>query len=199
MKKLTLSLAAIFAMGTFAVAGGDIAPVIEVAQPVVTANDFYVGGSITASQVYVNGQSDWFNDTVDAETGYGLGIVAGYTFYRADAFSASIEGRANGTLWEFGEDADDADILSYSALIKPQYNVTPEIGLYGLAGYGASKLTVGDESIRENGFVYGAGVEYAFTDAVAVTLDYVVNPAFTEDGFEDVENDTISLGVNYRF
>ena len=139
-----MSLMALAAMSTMAIAGGDVAEVVEVAQPVDT-KDFYVGGAITGSQVYVNGQSDWFNDTVDAETGYGLGIVAGYTFYRADEFTASVEGRANGSLWEFGEDADDADILSYSVLIKPQYNVTSEIGLYGLVGYGASKLTVGDD------------------------------------------------------
>ena len=53
--------------------------------------------------------------------------------------------------------------------------------------------------MRKDGIVYGAGAEYAFTDAMAVTLDYVVNPALTQDGFEDIENDTISLGFNYRF
>jgi hypothetical protein len=61
MKKLNLSLAAIFAMGTFAVAGGDIAPVEPVVEePVVveSTGNFYLGlayGYMTANEDYTSG------------------------------------------------------------------------------------------------------------------------------------------------
>ena len=49
MKNFNLSLVAILAMGTFAVAGGDIAPVeepmVEVVAPVVDNSGFYIGGA----------------------------------------------------------------------------------------------------------------------------------------------------------
>jgi hypothetical protein len=46
MKKLTLSIAAVMAMSTFAIAGGDIAPVEEpvvVVEPAVDDSGFYLG------------------------------------------------------------------------------------------------------------------------------------------------------------
>ena len=59
MKKFTLSLAAVMAMSTFAIAGGDIAPVeepmIEVVEPVVNDSGFYLGiayGMANASSDY---------------------------------------------------------------------------------------------------------------------------------------------------
>ena len=190
--------AAVAAM-TVAFAGGDVTP-IEVVE-VTPANNFYVGGALTATQTYVNGESNWFSDTDSAETGYGFGAQAGYTFYRCGAFEAALEGRIQKTFWDYGikgwEDNSE-ELTTYSALIKPQYNFD-EFGVYGLVGYGASKFEIGDFKVRENGLVYGAGAQYAINDSWAVFGDYTVNPAFEVEGFKDIENDVVAIGVNYKF
>ncbi len=196
MKKIMLVTAMV---STMAMAGGNVSPVIEVG----TQNkDFYVGGALTAVQTYVNGDSDWFNDTLTTETGGGAQFQAGYTFYRNNAFTASVEGRVQKTFWNYGTDEFEFDgdtaLLTYSVLAKPQYNFD-DIGVYGLAGYGASRITDNGFKERQNGFVWGLGANYALTDEVELFADYVVNPAFEEDGFKDIENDVIAFGVNYRF
>ena len=196
MKKF---LMAIMLSATALFAGGDIAPV---EQPIVTdIKPYYVGVGVTAVQTYVNGQSKWFTDNDMAETGGGLALNVGYVVYSADAFTASVEGRVNKTAWNYySEDFNvdgDVSLLTYSALVKPQYNFG-DFGVYGLVGYGTSKITDFGDSVRQNGLVYGGGASYDVTDTYAITLDYVVNPAF-EFANGDIENDVITLGVNYRF
>ena len=55
------------------------------------------------------------------------------------------------------------------AYLKPNYNVTDEINLYGLLG--ASKTNVGVGS--DTGFSYGAGLDYGISDKVSVFTDVV--------------------------
>ena len=192
-------VAAVAAM-TVAFAGGDIAPIetpVEISAP---AKNFYVGGGLTAVQTYVNGQADWFNDTITSETGYGAQAQVGYVFYRTGAFSSAIEGRVAKTFYGYGIDEFELDgdtaLLTYSALIKPQYNFG-DFGVYGLVGYGTSKVTDSGFSVRENDVVYGGGVNYLVTDSFEVFADYTVNPAFED--VVNVENDVMVVGVNYKF
>jgi len=200
MTKLKGILVALMATMTMAIAGGDIAPVVEV-EVAPVAKNFYVGGALTAQQTYVKGESDWFNDTVLSETGYGAQAQIGYVFFRSGDFSTAIEGRVAKTLYNYGIDEfsfdGDTSLLTYSALIKPQYNFG-EFGVYGLVGYGTSKLNDSGYTARKNDIVWGGGANYALGDTWEVFADYTVNPAF--DGVvEDVENDVIAVGVNYKF
>jgi len=193
MKHIIAFFGIMAVMVSTAVAGGDIAPV----EPVVEQpKNFYVGGALTASQVYDQGDSHWFNDTASAETGYGLGVQAGYVFFRTGDFSSAVEVRANRTFWSFADDVD-GEVTSYGAFVKPEYSFG-DYGVYGLVGYGQTRLTGTGFKQTENGFAYGGGVEYALTESFAVFVDYVVNPEIKETP-KDIENDTISIGVNYKF
>jgi len=197
MKKITMSLLAIAAMSTALVAGGDIAPVIEVAQPVAEKN-FYVGGGITANTIYLDGQKDYFDDQIDSEIAGGLEIKAGYVFYRADAVTVAVEAQAGRTFWGFEVDNDDVYSYDYAAFIKPAYSFG-DFGVYGLVGFAKSAVTDGDVTIQENGFAYGVGATYTVVEDVELYVDYTMLPAFTEDGFADINNDKIAFGATYSF
>jgi len=201
MTKLKTILVALMATMTMAMAGGNIVPVQTIEVAPVT-KDFYVGGAITAVQTYENGSSNWFSDTLSSETGYGIQGQVGYVVYRSGDFSTAIEGRVGKTVGNYGMDEFDFDgdvsLLTYSALVKPQYNFG-DFGVYALVGYGTSKFTDGDFTARENGLVWGGGAEYAINDTWAVFADYTVNPVFEDAGYPDIENDIMALGVNYKF
>ena len=198
MKKILVAAIAAMTMGASAFAGGDIAPIV-VQEPVDTAKNFYVGVGITGLTTYVDGEKDFTNDTENSEISGGLEVKAGYVFYRTGAVSVAVEAQAGRSVWGFGvEDNTDLYTYDYAAFVKPAYAIG-DASIYALLGYAKSGITDGDFTIQENGFAYGLGAEYAFTDTVAVYVDYTMLPAFTEDGSEDINNDKVALGVNYRF
>lgn len=175
-------------------AGGDIAPIEPTAPAQVEVKDntgFYVGVGLTANQQYFRGESDWFNDTPVAETGYGYNLIAGYKFAQFGKFGASVEARYGQSVW----DNNDLDVTQYFAAIKPDYEVIDGLNIYALAGYGYSDF---QDIADRDGFVYGGGAEYAFTEKISAFVDYVVNP-YIVVGTEKVENDVVTLGVNYKF
>ncbi len=203
MKTIISAATALALTTSIALAGGSIAPVettvvtTEVA-PIEVNKDFYVGIGITAPTTYLDGQKDFFEDRRDSEISGGLEVKAGYVFYRNEDISVAIEGQAGRSYWGF--DNDDLYTYDYAAFIKPMY-AFGNTSVYGLAGFAKSGIADGssDDSIQENGFAYGIGAEYAVTETVAVYADYTMLPAFTDDVFEDINNDKVALGINYKF
>ena len=168
MKKFTLSIAAIVAMSSFAIAGGDVAPIEEpvvVVEPVVDNSSFYVGLAYS----YINAEID------DTEKGNAYSLIAGYNFNQYIA----IEGRYGQTVGDM-DVSDAANSLgncvgdcerevTYAALyLKPQYPVTESFGIYALLGYGEVKAreTSGD------GFQWGLGANYKITENTSIFIDY---------------------------
>ena len=100
MKKFTISVAAVMAMSTFAIAGGDIAPVEVVAAPVVIEDDssFYVGVGYS----YVSADID------GTEEGNAYSLIAGYNYNQYIA----IEGRYISTVGDM-EVSDDRSSLNH--------------------------------------------------------------------------------------
>jgi opacity protein-like surface antigen len=194
MKKI---LTALIATMTFGFAGGDIAPVAEVKAVEVTPTYWtgaHIGAGLTANQAYLRGESDWFNDTDYAETGYGFNLIAGYKFYNDGTFGVAGEVRYGQGFWSNNELDSETSFVA----LKPSYNVNENIDVYMLLGYGHSKVDDGYISVSDNGFVYGGGAEYAVTKNVGVFMDYVVNAPIDFDD-DKIENDVITLGVNYKF
>jgi opacity protein-like surface antigen len=231
MKKLNLSLAAIFAMGTFAVAGGDIAPVEPVVEePVVVAStgNFYLGlayGALDAETELttniVGGGS--FTDTVIDDSFSEIMIQAGYNFNEYIA----IEGRywfgmdetLNFSAWNPVLTNHDTTIDAWGIYVKPQYPVTEAFKIYALLGYGAADLSIDNVnntgldyvSDSVDGFSWGLGASYAFTENVSVFVDYV--SIYDDDtnypalgsliGVESYDVDdsinTWNFGVTYNF
>lgn len=217
MKKSLLSFAAICAMSTSLIAGGDISPIEEpvpMVAPVVAYN--YAGGyigiayagidaPITNFNTFENG--DWFLPSMDLDlsTG-GIMINAGYRF---NAYIA-VEGR----YWAGGNDNTDlsinygggtigyagfdVDITSWGIYAKPMYPVTTAFDVYGLLGYGSATFDRStdygqftySESLDISGFSWGLGLAYSFTENISVFADYV------KVASEDIPNPSnLPLGI----
>lgn len=228
MKNIVLSAVAVLAMSSFAVAGGDIAPVEEpvvVPEPVVTDAGFYIG----AGYGYLNNTVDYTGPVYDANGNYaGEGSVnflddshneflidAGYKF---NSYVA-VEGRywfgANTTYTVDGQ-AYDISIDSWGLYVKPMYPVTDAFDIYALLGYASSSASVDKkfayngyntyESNDLDGFSWGIGAAYSFTDNVSVFVDYT-SLYNTDDTYATVDGDvtldstvdTWNFGLNYKF
>lgn len=199
MKKFTLSIIAIMAMGSFAIAGGDIKdvePVTEVA--VVDNSSFYVGLAYS----YISAEVD------DTETGNAYSLVAGYNFNQYIA----IEGRYGQTFGDMDVDGaanslgncigDCEREVTYKALyLKPQYPVVESFSIYALLGYGEviARETSGD------GFQWGLGANYKITENASIFIDYVSlydddldNVIILGDTF-DSQIISVNIGLIYSF
>jgi opacity protein-like surface antigen len=220
MKKLNLSLAAIFAMGTFAVAGGDIAPVEPVVEePVVVApvGNFYIGAAYGYANVdasITERTAPYRTESTSLDSYNTFMLQAGYNFNEYIA----IEGR----YW-FGLDEDyiiggwsddnySADFDTWGLYVKPQYPVTDAFNIYALLGYANTDSGNAFRDTTADGFSWGLGASYAFTENFSVFIDYVdmYNDSVDYVGkFEpgqpdreltaDLDVDTWNFGVTYSF
>ena len=199
MKKFNLSLAALVAMSTFAIAGGDIAPIDPVIdEPTVEApvvpsmGAFYLG--LAYSHMNVNAQEIGGPAEIDI-SGNAYTLLAGYNINPYFA----IEGRYNATVGDLNVDNGttdtdvDADLSNMGLYIKPMYPIT-NFNLYALLGYGEVEL----EDETENGFQWGLGASYSVNENIAVFTDYTRLYDDSDDG-ADVVVDAFTVGLNYKF
>jgi len=199
MKKLLLSFAAVTAMGTFAVAGGDIAPVIEeVIIEEAPAGGFYLGGA------YGNINADITNSLAAVDDSASISSFMLQVGYEISPYFA-VEGRA----WFGGSDditnstgtttySVDAD--AWGIFLKPTYPVTDAFDLYALLGYGDANVQVSPAlySGDTEGFQWGLGLSYDVMENLAVFADYV-NLYNDTVGTTDITADAWNLGVTYKF
>ncbi|MBD3790505.1 MAG: porin family protein [Campylobacterales bacterium] len=212
MKRFTLSLAAVLAMGTFAVAGGDIAPVepmVEVEAPAPASDSgFYIGGaysrissSTDAHGAYgdYDGDGSYWDETADGDND-GYMLQAGYQFNKYLA----VEGRYWGATakmswtWSYEDGPTDSwsddcgDISAWGIYVKPMYPVTNELSVYGLLGYGNTSIgddVYGDAKlVDESGFQWGLGLSYAYDEHISFFVDYVQLANDAEGSYDWVAN-----------
>ena len=80
------------------------------------------------------------------------------------------------------------------AYLKPNYDITKDINLYGLIGASKTNLA-GIENSTETGFSYGAGLDYSISDKVSIFTDAVNYMAKS-----DVPNAWgLTIGAGYQF
>ena len=227
MKNIVLSAVAVLAMSSFAVAGGDIAPVEEpvvVVEPVITDSGFYLGlgyGFMNVNVADEASSGNWtYTEDILDEDYSSIMLQAGYKF---NSYVA-VEGR----YW-FGLDSDttlysgssnipaDVNVDSWGIYVKPMYPVTDAFDIYALLGYASSDLsaeqTVGAgtltyDSDSLDGFSWGIGAQYTVSDNFGIFVDYVSIYDDADSWYDvnhDVNYDTdqsvsaITLGVNYQF
>ncbi len=187
MKNFTLSLATVVAMSTFAIAGGDIAPV----EPQITVPEVIES---TPSNFYVGLGYSYFTGDVEGDDleAHGMLALAGYKINEYFA----IEGRYTGTLSDLTVDDVDYDkLMTNKALyLKPMYPVE-DFTVYGLLGYGQ---TVANNTSDE-GFQYGAGASFNAMENVDLFVDYT--RLYDDSGLNagDITVDTVNVGVTYSF
>lgn len=218
MKKLNLSLVTVLAMSTFAFAGGDIAPVEPMIEtPMVeeasTPGAFYLGlgygmANTESTDTYFYNETPIGTEVSDVDYSTVM-LQAGYKFNPYIA----VEGR----YW-FGMDEDygtnsTLNVDTWAIYAKPMYPVTEQFDIYALLGYASSDVTVTDAADVEytsaydvDGFSWGIGGAYAFTESLAVFVDYT---SMYDDSASDIayynnaEFDNtitaVNFGVTYTF
>jgi len=203
MKSFSLSLVTVLAMGTFAVAGGDIAPVVEpmveVVAPVADDSGFYIGGAYSMANAetawdnyeHDDGQTGW-EEIGTAEVDYNAVMLqAGYQFNKYLAvegrywhsfgdgeYEYSVDYYLDGEYFDSDSDSGDDgsdEFTAWGIYVKPMYPVTDAFTIYGLLGYGNVTLDSDHEAdwLDESGFQWGAGASYAFTNNLSFFVDYV--------------------------
>jgi len=217
MKNIVLSAVAVFAMGSFAVAGGDIAPieepevvVEEVVAPVTDAG-FYLGlgyGYLNTTADLKSDVGPWTDSANLWDDSFGeIMLQAGYKF---NSYVA-IEGRywygvSNGSwlnpggtsgsgLPVVGQAVGDLSFDAFGIYVKPMYPVTDGFNIYALLGYASIDSTLdGDNNWEDgtdaDGFSWGVGAEYAFNENVSIFVDYTVI-------YSDTIDDNVYNGYQY--
>jgi len=226
MKKFNLSLVAVLAMSTFAVAGGDIAPVEEpvvVVPEVVSEGNFYLGlaygwMSAESTDSYRNLAGAQIDETLLDEDFSEIMLQVGYNFNEYIAVEGRywfgletgidlIDDTANSVL------SLDQSVDSWGIYVKPQYPVTEAFNIYALLGYASSEYEVSNSSVAVNpetdldGFSWGIGAAYNFSESVSVFVDYVslyddnndYNTIYDTTGTLDDTLSTVNFGVTYNF
>jgi outer membrane immunogenic protein len=192
MKKLTIALAALAAIsfGTAANAA-DVpvrGPIYKAAPaPVFNWTGFYVG----------------------AHVGYGFEHTSGVGGVDADGVIGGFQGGYNWQFnrnWVFGVEADisftniNDNTLGIPVHIDYVGTVRARLGyawdrmmLYGTGGYGYTRIGSLGFHQSGDGFVVGAGLEWAFAHKWSAKVEYLFHD------FDGGDIQTFKFGVNYRF
>jgi len=214
MKNIVLSTVAVLAMSSFAVAGGDVAPIEEPMVEVVPAVDdagFYLGLAYGWQAVELYDDNNEAATGVDANFG-SIMLNAGYKFNPYIA----VEGRywfglsSSNTLGWRSDVPSDITVDSWGIYVKPMYPVTEAFDIYALLGYAGTDLTIDLPANAEittdsaNTFSWGIGAAYDFNENISMFVDYTqiannedIDTATNE--VLDVSLDTVNIGVNYKF
>ena len=211
MKNLTLSLVAVLAMSSFAVAGGDVAPIEEpivVVEPEVDNSAFYLG----LGYGYFNEEISFdLSDNLAYSDDESMNTVMFQAGYEFNEFIA-VEGR----YWLGLSDLGDAegDFSTWGIYVKPQYPVTEAFNIYALLGYASTELDFDNAAVDyldTSSFSWGLGVEYKFTENLSLFADYVSVGDTDEIDFRHIDGDTdvtvdadiaiytMNFGLTYRF
>jgi len=211
MKKIILSGAAVLAMSSLAVAGGDILPVAE---PIIVADEAVVTESIGLYVGLAYGlMGDEYTRTPNIQDPRSFdetyGAVMGQAGLKINQYIA-VEGRywwaaSDITVnnWIHNYDLEGAN--AWGIYAKPMLPVNDSFDVYALLGYGgidhnSVKLNDGD------GFSWGFGATYGVSENVGLFVDYVSiyngDRSFTDDYghvSKDIDVDSINFGVTYNF
>jgi OOP family OmpA-OmpF porin len=130
---------------------------------------------------------------------YGMMMKAGWDYNQY----VGLEARYLKTL----ESDSFSETTHYGIYVKPQYPLTPQFNVYGLLGYGQTKVEMDNGILKckldEGSFSYGAGMAYNFYDPSTekegwgVWLDY--QSLLNDEGIYHLDSDIVSLGVHYNF
>ena len=198
MKKIVLSAAAVLAMSSFAVAGGDIAPV-PVAAP-MEVGDLYVGISyscLDSRQTDGNRVNTSINEDFEAAM-----FQAGYSFNEYIAIEGRFWYGLEETLFVNDTINNESNINIWGIYAKPMYPVTEAIDIYALLGYASASYDLSVSSLEDrDGFSWGAGLEYTFSNNIKLFADYASIYQDSASGYalNDDSINTYNFGIGYRF
>lgn len=177
MKKVNISLMAMFAMSSFIYAGGEIIPVpfeeevvfVPVEPPVVVAppptlhpsplppplEDIGVNGLYVAlglSAVMFDTKCHCASESAPTDKTAGIIARVGYDFNEY----IGIEARGIRTNWK----SDGGKVKHLGAFLKPMYPVSTDVNIYALGGYAKTTTQGSLRRVNAETFAWGVGAEY---------------------------------------
>jgi OOP family OmpA-OmpF porin len=204
MKKMlsTIAIGALLASAN-AMAGKNVEPVETEVVPVITPSPFYIGvggiwGGVSRKCACKGADNGRMKDST-----YGEILRVGYDFNPYFGVEARFLQANMGINF--------AKTTHYGIYLKPQYHITDLINIYGLAGYGHTKVkcTVAstNHDFVKNGFSFGAGIEYDLSgdkggqgdaeEGWGVFADWQ-NLAY-KDSPQETNVNVVSAGLTYDF
>jgi len=98
---------------------------------------------------------------------------------------------------------------SYGLFLKPNYDISSKINIYGLYGYTRnilskkSKIYSNKDTTIQDDISYGGGIEYKIGKKniyiYADYINYIDKSTIKDDGKYAIKIDTLSVGVNIKF
>ena len=181
MKRILTVILTITAFGNHVYAGGKsgalaTSPIVAIATPEIDPLPFYIGVGLLWAGM---SRDCACTDGKVEETTYGGIVRAGYDFNQY----VGIEAR--GLYSSIAKDV--ATTTHYGLFLKPMYPVSENMNIYGLIGYGKTKLDciVSSLSYDENGFSWGAGMEYDFSDKNSDRQEGIYDRPFDGQGDQE--------------
>ena len=196
--KLSKSIVAIIALSSMSFAGGDIiepvfeqetvvvpvepvvipapapTPVVVKAAPVVVAPvvaealGLYIAGGITDIAARGDERANLFSEEDYQDRQIGFTGRLGYDFM--DFLGAELRG----TTGLSKADEGISKFKQIGAYLKPNYDITDTLNLYGLVGASQANLADPlDQDEKVTGLSYGLGLDYSVSDSISVFTDVV--------------------------
>jgi len=157
-KKIIWTVAALITVQNTLYAGGKniapaLSPVIEI-PPLEDPSPWYLGVGLIKLNYNAHRNVCKFEDIT-----YGMMARGGYEFNQY----IGLEARGMWTGWE----AEGAELEHHFGMfLKPMLPLGEDFNIYGLLGYGKTKIggTYGSAAMDESGFSWGLGIEYDLSD-----------------------------------
>ena len=175
-------------------AGGDIAPVAPIVAapvPIPMAIPIVIGGGLIWGLESRDCVSVVCSKRVK-DNSFGGVIKAEYEINDY----IGLEARA----YKDGISNNFAETTHYGIYLKPKYPITSQSNIYGLIGYGHTKVEcdIANATYTRNGISFGAGAEYNFLNSPwGVWSDYM--NIMNDSGEYNSNNNVVSIGGSYHF
>lgn len=200
MKKIILSTVVVLSSVLYG--GGSYIPApeqIPTQNVSPSSSQFYGGLGLAAVSTYGK-KLKWFDGQAGQDRSGAIVGILGYQFMP----NLAVEGRLSYTAIS----ADFAESTNFSLFLKPSYNITNEIALYGLVGLGWVKID------GKNGHAdiaktvspqIGLGASYKIQDNVDIFADYTwllhdkKAKSLMPDGSTKVSHEAFTVGAIYHF
>jgi len=113
----------------------------------------------------------------------------------------AVEARLTQTVSDYEiPDHKPISLTNAAIYLKPQYKFE-SASIYGLIGYGVSKIDFMDKTTTVNGFQYGAGASYDWSDELSVFADYtkLVSSGEKISDYTDLDSvGSVNAGIIFR-
>ena len=145
-------------------------------------------------------KQDWFSETTGQDRTGGIVGILGYQFIP----NLAIEGRLGVGIFS----GDYSESTNASIFLKPSYNVTEDVKVYGLLGFGWVKIDgkKGYSDIaKSTSPQFGLGASYRVKENIDIFADYSwllhdkKAKTMLPDESSKVSHDALTVGLYYHF